>query len=245
MATMAPRARALKNERLFYLGMASAILVAIFIGFAPSFYVRGAVQGVRPLLPLTPLVLTHGLLFTSWVLLFMTQVGLVSAGRVDLHRKLGQIGIFVLAAMIVVGTLAALGGVARHSGRPDVPPLSFLAIPLLDVPVFTTLFCAGLYNRRTPQTHKRLMLIGMISMLIPAFGRMPWPPSVPFPIVIFGVYGVFLGALATWDVVSRGRVHKATILGGGFLIGSWVFRLAIMNTAAWLAFAEWASRLVR
>jgi hypothetical protein len=142
----------------------------------------------------------------------------------------------------VVGTLAALHGIARHSGPPQFAPLAWLAIPLLDVPVFTTLIAAGLYNRRVPQTHKRLMLIATMGMLMPAMGRLGLP--VPFPVVIASTYGLALGALVAWDRKSLGHVHRATIGAGSFLIASWVFRLTIMQTAAWLSFAVWAQSFV-
>lgn len=244
MATRAPRARALHSERLFYFGMATAILVTIFAGFAPSFYLRGVLTPYAPIRAMSPLVLLHGLLFTGWVMLFAVQAGLISAGRVDLHRKLGVLGFFMVAAMIVVGTLAALHGVARHSGPPDVAPLVWLAVPLVDVPVFGGLIGAALYNRRRPQTHKRLMLIATIGMLMPATGRLPWPASVPFPVIILLTYGLFLTPLVLWDVASTGRVQRATIGGSAYLLGSWALRLGVWQTAAWLAFAGWAASLV-
>lgn len=243
MATLAPRARAIRTERLFYLGMTVAIIATIFAGFAPSFYLRGEIAPRVPLLPLTPLIVVHGLLFTSWALLFATQVMLVSARRVDLHRRLGTVGIVLVAAMLVVGTLVALGGVARQSGAPGVPPLSWLAIPLLDLLVFAGIVGVALYKRRTPQTHKRLMLIAMIGLLAPSIGRMPWPPGAILPVVLIGSLLVYLAPLAIWDMATRGRLHPATIGGGVFLIGSWVLRFAIWRTAAWLAFAGWVTAL--
>jgi hypothetical protein len=245
MATLASRARAIRTERLFYFGMAIAILATVIFGFAPSFYLRGAIAPRVPMLPLTPLIVLHGLLFSSWVLLFATQVSLVSARRVDLHRRLGPVGLLLVLAMLVVGTLVALGGVARHSGAPGVPPLSWLAVPLLDLPVFATLIGLALYKRRVPQTHKRLMLIAMIGLLAPSIGRMPWPPGAIFPIVIIGGLLVYLTPLAIWDVATRGKLHPATLGGGALVIGSWVLRLAIWRSAAWLAFAGWAASLVQ
>jgi hypothetical protein len=243
MATIfAPRP--LTAERWFYLGIAGAILLVIFAGFAPSFYMRGIMAARAPLLPITPLVMLHGLLFTSWVLLFATQVSLISAGQRELHKKLGMIGFGLTVAMPIVGAWAALNGVARHSGPPAFAPLVWLAIPLIDVPVFATLIAAGLYNRRVPQTHKRLMLIATIAMLMPAMGRLPRPEWLIFPVVILLTYGISLGALVAWDIRSQGRIHRATLWGGSFVIASWIFRLAIMQTPAWISFAGWAQSFV-
>lgn len=240
MATRAVAPR-LAAERRFYFWMAAAILATIFAGFAPSFYLRGVVPAYRPYLPMTWLVALHGLIFSSWAVLFMSQVALVSSGRADIHRRLGFTGFAMVAAMAVVGTFAALYGVARHSGPPDLSPLAWLAVPLIDVPVFVLLIGLGLLNRRKPQVHKRFMLISMIGLLPPSIGRLPWPETVPFPLFIIGGQLLFLIPLALWDLGSRGRLHWVTASGTAILVGSWVFRLAIWQTPWWLAFAGWVS----
>src|SRR3546814_11421253 len=69
--------------------MAAAMLV-IVAGFAPTWFLRPWLAQVQ-MLPITPLVWLHGLLFTAWLLLFATQVGLVSAGaaRRSEERRVG------------------------------------------------------------------------------------------------------------------------------------------------------------
>jgi hypothetical protein len=245
MATRVAAPTRLTNERLFYSGMALAMVATIFIGFAPSYYLRGLIETYAPVLPMTPLVHLHGVLFTAWTLLFVAQTLLVSAGRTDIHRKLGLAGFALLPAMIAVAVLSALYGAIRASGPPFVPPLSFLAVPLLDVPVFAGLIGAALIYRREPQTHKRLMLIAMIGMMSPAIGRLPLPAIIPPPVAIFGLPDLFLLALIGWDLICRRRLHRATIWGGAFLVGSQLLRVAIMGTPVWLAFADWAVGLVR
>lgn len=244
MATLAaPRPR-LKAERRFYLGMAIAILATILAGFGPSFYFRGLLPPYHPYLPMTPLVLLHGLVFSSWALLFMAQVSLMSADRASVHMKLGIGGFVLLPVMIVIGALAALHGVARHSGDPSIAPLSWLAVPLLDIPVFTGLILAGLLNRDKPQVHKRFMLGSLVGLLPPSIGRLPWPAEIPFPVIIIGGQLAFLVPLAIWDIRSRGRIHWVTITVAAVLAGSWLFRLAVWNTPEWLAFARWAVSFV-
>lgn len=236
MATRATAPR-LMAERRFFFWMAAAMLAVLFAGFAPTFYLRGVVPTHIPYLPLTPLVVFHGLLFTGWALLFMTQVSLVSAGGVDLHRRLGVAGFGMLVAMAIVGPLAALYGVARASGPPIVPPLSWLAVPLFDVPVYAGLIWAGLANRTNPQAHKRYMLAAMIGMMNPAVGRLPMPSIIPPPLVVMGGMLIFLAALIAWDLASRGKLHRATTISAIVLIGSWVVRLAIWQTPWWIDFA--------
>lgn len=242
MATTALRP-ALAAERRFFLGMAIVMLAIVFAGFAPTWFLRGLIptSNALPPRPLNMTVALHGAIFSGWVVLFMAQVSLVSAGRTDLHRRLGQAGFAFLPAMMLIGLLAGLEGVARASGPPGIPPLAWLAVPLFDVPVFTALIATGLVRRREPQVHKRFMLAAMISMLPPAIGRMPIPGAVPPPLVLIGGQILFLAALAVWDVKSRGRVHWVTGATALVLVGSWVLRLAIWETRPWLAFAAWVS----
>jgi hypothetical protein len=243
MATMVERRRApLNSERRFYLFMAVAILAIMFAGFAPSFYLRGVVPPYAPFLPMSALVLLHGLLFSLWLILFISQVSLVSAHRPDVHRRLGIAGFVLLPAMVVVGFLAALGGVARHSGPPELSPLTWLAVPMFDIPVFAGLIGAALYNRRDPQVHKRLMLCALISLTPPGSGRLPVLQTyVSFPVVVIGTQLLLLAALAWWDLKSRGRVHPVTMISTLVILVSWVGRLAIWETGPWLAFAAWVA----
>lgn len=242
MATMAGRRR-LSGERIFYTGMAAAILAMVLIGFAPTYYLRGLIDAGHPLAPMTPLVHLHGIVFSAWILLFMTQTSLVAAGRTDLHRRLGVFGAALAAVMVLLGIVVSLYGIHRPTAPMGISPLSWLAIPLLDVPVYGGLIAAALLNRRTPQSHKRLMLIAMIGMLSPAIGRMPWPPTIAGPLTIFGFPDLFLIPLIAWDLKTRGKLHPATIWGGAFLISFQVLRITIWETDGWLAFARWAGSL--
>jgi drug/metabolite transporter (DMT)-like permease len=153
----------------------------------------------------------------------------------------------LVIVMLVVGVVAALHGAIRHSGPPMIDPLSWLAVPLFDMPVFAGLIAAGLYTRQTPQTHKRLMLIATVGLIAPAVGRMAQMSDLPlpFPMPIIGAMMLFLLALALWDRRNRGRIHRATVIGGGVLIASWPLRLAIWDSGPWMAFADQAVDLVR
>ena len=72
-------------EARFYTGASLAIIAAVFVGFAPTYYLKDYFRAA----PLPLLVHFHGLVFTAWILLFLTQTSLVAARRIDLHRRLG------------------------------------------------------------------------------------------------------------------------------------------------------------
>lgn len=230
----------LKAERIFYSVMSAVMVLSIFTGFAPTFYLK-PVLGTPQMLPLTVLVALHGVVFSTWALLFVLQTWLVAAGRTDLHRRIGLAAFSLLPAMAVLGILAGLYGAIRASGPPIVPPLSWMAVPLLSIPVYSGLIGAALAKRRRPQTHKRLMYMAMVIMLAPAFGRMP-PFHGPLGMVI--IPALFVFAQMGWDYRALRRVHPASLWGGGIVIADQILPFLVWKTDAWLAFARWAVGLV-
>lgn len=232
-------ARPRSGERMFFTAMAAWVLVANFLGFAPSYYLRFAMAPPHPLEPLTPLVFAHGLVFSAFILLFAAQTALVGAGRVDLHRRLGVAGFGLVAVMIPLAFAVGVGGIARPlTAPPGVPPLSWAAIPLLDLPVFGGLLIAALAKRRDPATHKRLMLCAIVDMLRPSLGRLLPMMGAQAPVPLLAPL-VFLLPLIAWDLASLRRLHPATIVGTLVVALVTVLSPMIWSTPAWLAVAGW------
>jgi hypothetical protein len=233
-----PAARAWRRDRRFFTGMALATALAVFIGFAPTYYLKG-VFAARPL----PLLLhVHGALFTSWIVLLLVQTVLVAARRVDIHRRLGALGGVLAATMIVVGLTAAIDGLRRGLTIPGGPPPPvFFVVPFFDMIAFSSLVGAGLYFRRRSETHKRLMLLATFALLPAAFARIPHVGSLGPP-GFFGAVDLLVIACWVYDRLTRGRIHPAALWGGLFLIASQVVRLIIGGTPVWLAFAAWLTR---
>ncbi len=98
------------TDRRFFTGLAVAVALSVFAGFAPTYYLKG-LYGTRVL---SPFLHFHGMLFTSWILLFVTQTTLVAAKRTDLHRRLGIVGALLAVAMLVVGTAVAVAAAKRR-----------------------------------------------------------------------------------------------------------------------------------
>ncbi len=237
MATLTGGPRGMNAERRFFTIMASLVLVSTFVGFMPSYYLRGIATPYFPFPPMTWLVHLHGLAFSAWIILFLVQSLLVAAGRVDIHRQLGIFGMALIAVMIPLAIWVGLVAVGRPTAPPGIDPLSWLAMPLMDVPVFGGLVVAALVQRRNPQAHKRLMLIAMIDMLQPSLGRIPFPhPAIGIFLPI-----LFLLPLFVWDWRTRGRIHPATLWGSLIVVTVMLVRPMIWTTPAWMEFARWAS----
>jgi hypothetical protein len=225
-----------QGARRFYVGMAIAVLITVFLGFSHSYFLK-AYYGTPEL---SLLVHIHGLVFTSWVLLFLAQTSLVATGHTDRHRKLGVAGAVLAALLLIVGTATAIlrvkGG--RPSPIPGVPPLSFLAVPLFDMVAFAMLIGAGLVLRNRPETHKRLMTLATIALTSAPIARLSFvrPGGPP---AFFGLTDLFIVAILVYDFATRGKAHPATIWGGLVIVASQPLRLMISGTPAWLAFAGW------
>jgi hypothetical protein len=211
-----------RRERLFYTGMALLILITVFAGFSRTYFLKTHFGSP----PLSLLLHLHGLVFTSWVLLFVAQTTLVAARRTDIHRRLGALGAMVAVLIVVMGTATAIlrvkGGAAPI---PGVSPLSFLAVPLFDMVVFTVLVGAAFYYRHRADVHKRLMTLATIALLAAPIARLPFS---------------FLRVV--YDLLTRRHVHPATIWGGLIIVISQPLRLMISGTPAWMAFASWMTQ---
>ena len=231
-------------DRLFYGGMAVAMGLTVFAGFAATYYLRFLDGGPKVTLtggPITGLVHLHGALFTAWVLLFIVQTALVSSRRVDVHRRMGVAGGVLAAAMVAAGTTIAIATAARGSAPPGMDPLAFLIIPLFDMVLFSIFVATALTLRRDKEAHKRLMLLAYVSIIVAAVGRLPGVLAMGPP-GFFGLSFLFVVAAMIYDFVSRGRVHKAYLWGGALILVSVPVRLAISGTGAWRSLAEQLTR---
>ena len=73
--TVHPGLAVVRGKRRFYIGIALAIAITVFAGFAPTYYLRAYYQST----PLDGVRHLHGVVFTAWVLLFLVQSTLVAA----------------------------------------------------------------------------------------------------------------------------------------------------------------------
>jgi hypothetical protein len=231
-----------RRERWFYISMAIAAVITVFAGFAPTYYLRPYFNTA----PLVPLLHLHGLVFTSWLALFLIQTTLVAAHRTDIHRRLGILGGVIATLMILIGTTTAVIRASQGATPvPGVSPLSFLVIPLGDMFVFAILVGAGFYYRRRADVHKRLMLLATVSILAAAIARLPFAIMQAGPPAFFGFTDLFVVACILYDLITIKRVHRATAIAALLIIASQPLRLLIGGTHAWLAFAGWLTHLAR
>ena len=185
-------------------------------------------------------------MFTIWLGLLFTQVSLVRAGNVALHRRLGVAGFAIVPLMVFMGLGGALIAARRPGGFIDipVPPLHFMVVPVYEVLLFGLFAGLGLAWRRAPQVHKRLMLLASITLVEAAAARWPFEPYISTPPLAFWTQTAFLIPLIGWDLASRKSLHPVTIIGAVLLITEAPLRDLVTQTPQWMAFARWSTGLL-
>ena len=218
-----------------------------FIGFAPTYYLVGLNDAVTPVL--TPRLHVHGALTTAWILLLVAQVRLISAGRRDVHKKLGIAGAAIAAAILVSGIFVAINSERRVHTDANAgtlaDPYVFLIFGFASAGLFAAFVTLGVLNRHRPDSHKRLMLLATMSLIVPALARIVTQlvqgaviPGMPGVVGGLFLMDLFLAALVIHDLATRGQLHPVTLWGGGFLLLSQPLRFAIGFSAPWQAFAR-------
>lgn len=232
------------SDRRFFSGMAIAMAVVTFLGFAPTYYLSGFNDSPA----LAPLVHLHGLLCTAWIVLLIVQTRLVAAGRRDIHKKLGIIGAALATAIVVIGVIVALNSQRRmHTAATAdtlADPYVFLIFPLSAGALFAAFVLLGMLHRARSDVHKRLMLLATAHLTMPALARIVNQVSALGFATVPGVIGgavlihLYLLPMIVHDYHSRGRLHPVTLWGGVSILLTEPLRFVIGFSAPWQAFAR-------
>ena len=224
------------TDRRFFISAANGIAAIVFIGFARTYYLR-TLFGM-PAMPL--LVHAHGLIMTSWIVLFFTQTCLIAAHRVDWHRRFGMFGAVLAGLIVVVGTIVTVHAAAGAVQIPPTRPPGFLRLlgfNLINLLIFASLVGSAIVLRRRSDCHKRLMLLDTLSLLPPAIGRIP----VGFmnPVVNLLLVDLCVLLPVAIDTFRNHWLHPA--FGWGALLILVAFNLTYLGvqTQTWMRFATW------
>jgi hypothetical protein len=223
--------------------MAVAMAAMTFAGFARTYFLAALNDGPRPVL--TPIVHLHGAFATAWILLLIVQTRLIAYGRRDIHRLLGFAGTAIGAGVVAVGLYVAI-----HSHRRAHTPLTagtmadpyvFLVMPFFSVGLFALFVTLAVLNRKRSDAHKRYIMLGTLSMIVPAMARITTQVTEG---ALQGVVGamvlvnVFLIAMVIHDFYTRGKLHSVTLWGGALTVLSEPLRFWIGYSAPFQAFAR-------
>jgi hypothetical protein len=224
---------------VFFVAFGASMLAVLVAAFARSYFLR-APLGTPDLsgAPGLPLYLhVHGLMLTSWFVLFLVQAQLVSSGRVRTHRALGIAGVVLAIAIIPMSLMTVVRSIPRLPLAGFTPELingvvvgDFLSVGL----VFPALVAAAIVLRKRADPHKRLMVLACLTLWGPVGARLA---AVFHPAVAIGFSELtFLVALGIYDFKRNRRVHPVTLWGGALLIGVRVGAVLASQTDAAKAF---------
>jgi hypothetical protein len=240
-------ANAVQNETWdsgskFFLVMSAISAGLIFLGFSPSFYLKSVIHAPPPL---SPMSITHGVVFTAWTLLFVTQAALIANKKPAPHRQLGILGVILFGVVLTLGYSTAINGGHLGHAPPGAPaPLAFMALPLIGITGTLLLFSLAVWNRRRSDWHKRLMLASLFTMTTPATHRLTIPAG-------FADQGTWIALIITElllvaamirDYRTNQRVHPAYQLSLAVLLIVHVGVAWAFASPAWLAFATAITR---
>lgn len=228
-----------QSESRFFLIMSIVSVAILFVGFAPSFYLKPLIQAPVP--PLSTLSFAHGVIGTLWMVLFVTQAALISNNNHALHRQLGMMGALLFGLMVMLGYWTAItAGQLGHAPPEAPPPLAFMALPLIGITASLLLVAMALWNRSHSDWHKRLMLAAMFSVTGPGTGRI----FVPLGLASWGPQGslivtdLLLAVAMAYDQTHNKRIHPAYWYAAAILVATHIAITWAFTSPTWLAFAQ-------
>jgi hypothetical protein len=210
--------------------MSATLLAIVLAGFARTFFLRvyfGTAQLPTGLQTLPAYLHLHGIVLTSWFVLFFVQTTLIASRHTNIHRRLGVAGAILAIVVVVVSMTVNIRAIHRSpaNGLSAAQLPGLIGANTASLLNFSVLVACGIFLRRRPETHKRLMLLASISIIGPALSRIPGVHEVPV-LYLAGMLLLFL-ALPVYDIIRNRRVHRATAWALPSLIVIWILGIAV------------------
>lgn len=219
--------------RYFFCGMALLFLFIASVGFIPSYQ-----DNIAGTFPIHWVAHIHGAIMLTWLLVGLTQTLFVARRALKLHIALGTASVVLALLVVISGCVADFRFLA--AGRFPVEDFQYdilWAVFSLSIE-FALFYSLGFVNRRrNPGAHKRFMIFATLILMQPAIDRMHWLP---------GLYGAFyyryvyidslLLPILFFDLLTLGRIHKATALSVLTLLAVQGATLLILGSPTWHGF---------
>lgn len=227
-------------KRYFFVGMAALVILTVFAGFAPSFYLRSA---FHPDGELSLLLHVHGLAFSAWIILFLVQTLLIAGGSRILHQRLGWVTVGVAVLMLLL--VAAATAEQMRRGLPLEEAATDISLNMVGAIIFGVPLIAAVYLRKRPDWHKRLMLCATFGLLgAPLLRLVLLTTNLEFSTAanVAAVAGdLFFLPCFAYDLLTRGRIHRAYLYVLALFVVSQTIMMRLPSWTPWLDF----SRLVQ
>ena len=230
-----------RAQRRFFSSYAIGIALVIFVGFTPSFFLRGLVppfiEGIE-MPPLSPVIILHALMGSAFALALPLQSRLIAIGRVRAHVKVGRWAVALGLGLLVVNYLTIASGFQREPMSLPSFPQVVETLPLTALMAQAGLLWAARHKRFDAAAHKRLMIALFCLVARPAIARMfAVEPTLAGLVMQEAVFMAMLLPLWIWDLTTRRRPHWATVAATLWtLLFSFLLRGWAAVSPAWIEF---------
>lgn len=234
MATLAERGRTVEGTRVFLI-MALIMALVIVAGFSLNLAMG------RSSLALPLAFHVHGIIFMSWLSLYLAQAVTIATGNVALHKRLGKLAYGMVPTMVAAGVMIILVSVRGSGGPFFFAQNEFLISNLAGLLAFGALATWALRVRRHSGWHRRLMLVAMSILTGPGLGRLlPMPLLIPYawPIAVSASFAFGAAAMLV-DWRRNGHVHPAYWWGMGINVGAFLASMLLAWSPLGYAITEW------
>lgn len=241
-----------QSPNYIYVATALLFIITAIAGFAPTSIgmISDVSTGARPSLPFV--FHFHAVSMSFWLLLLLAQSTLMFFKQPALHKKLGLLSL-VLAPCILISmvgmeihnaeanVLLAANAPVEQAGQFRQNTAYFLLIHAISFLLFPVFFLwAILVRQKDHETHKRMMILATVVLMLPAFGRLI---SVTQMLPSLGLSNIdarhfytllLLVPAVAYDIVREGRPHRAYVIGLS-LMGAWVICAHfLLGSSLWL-----------
>lgn len=249
-----------QTKNKYFLGVSLTLLALVFLGFAPTFYLRpffGRIDLPTRSTGLPGHLIFHGLALTSWYVLLCIQAALVTGGKTSVHRKLGVAGAVSALAVITSGVVVLTRTIPRRIQDGVLPPpevIEGVRGVILSQTFNLTLFagCVGaaIYFVQKRDIHKRLMLIASILILGAAlstnrsFGAAVQSLLPAFLPISSTTVTLLVASLLLFDLVKHRRLLPASIFGAVLLLvvrPLWMYLM--LHSELGIQWTNWLGRI--
>jgi hypothetical protein len=159
----------------------------------------------------------HAAVFSLWVIALVAQAGVVVAGNVRLHRRLGLAAMLYGALVFAVGVAVSVGAPALRVRAGDFPldvGATVALYSLTDLLLFGVFLGLAFANRDRPELHKRWIISATAALIGAALGR---PLASDSPEYLAMWLSPILAMLCV-DVATLRRPHYVSLVAGASIV---------------------------
>jgi len=224
------------SDRGMFLAAAIAFPLLVLAGYFRSYYFGSFFGNTVP----NSLVHFHGIVMTTWVLFFTTQIALIRTKNVRAHMTFGMVGVALASMVVVVGLATAYDShIVRKTAPPGMHPYGFMLIALTDLIMFIIFFSAAIILRRRSTEHKALMLLTAINFMPAAIARMPFLPMETIILWAYGIPDLVAITSLVWLSVKHRKFNKIYAAAVFLLVISHPVRIILTGSQTWINFVAW------